>query len=212
MTKTRPVAPKRQSARGRTEPAHRQPKSSKSEDQAAQPRVATAPRVAQARGATTEKVRARERSTIQDGERDVEELHRKLLDAVTVPTQLDALVALGFVDFDFEKLTKRSRTTVYMWRCRKALPSAELAEIIDNTRYAAASLLSEHVPFDAASLLAWMRARSSDLGGRRPLEALAAKEFETVVTAGRRWVGADPPDTLEERDDEPQPSRRRTAR
>jgi hypothetical protein len=141
-----------------------------------------------------ENVRTRERSAVRtDGERNVQGLLRQLLDAVTVSTQLDALVALGFVDYDLEKLTKRSRTTVYMWRRGKTLPPAELAEIIDDARYAAASLLGEHVPFDDASLLAWLRARSSDLGGRRPLEALAEKEFEAVVTAGRRWVGAEPP-------------------
>ena len=144
--------------------------------------------------AVARKVRTRERASVKvASSRNVEELHKQLHAAVTVGAQLDALIALGLTDFDLRKLTKKSRTAIYAWRRENALPAADIAEIIDNTRYAAASLLSPHVPFNAGSLVAWLRARSMDLEDRRPLDALAEGEFQTVVDAGRRWVGIDPP-------------------
>lgn len=159
-------------------------------------------------GATSGKVRKREvrtrerSSTNAKSPQNVAELHRLLHEAVTVGDQLDTLIELGLTDFDLQKLTNRSRTAIYAWRRGTALPPAEIAEIIDNTRYAAASLLSPHVPFTAAGLLAWLRARSKGLQGRRPLDALAEGEFQTVVDAGRRWVGADPPGPESKHDDE----------
>lgn len=144
--------------------------------------------------AVTGKVRTRQRASVKSHSLgNVQELHDRLHAAVTVGAQLDALITLGLTDFDLRKLTKKSRTAIYAWRRENALPAADVAEIIDNTRYAAASLLSPHIPFDGGSLVAWLRARSMDLGGRRPLDALAEGEFQTVVDAGRRWVGVDPP-------------------
>src|SRR5580693_3803789 len=91
----------------------------------------------------TGRVRTRERASVKaDDSRNVGELHKRLHAAVTVGAQLDALIALGLTDFDLRKLTKKSRTTIYSWRREDALPAADISEIIDNTRYAAASLLS----------------------------------------------------------------------
>lgn len=115
---------------------------------------------------------------------------RALLLAATEPSsQIEALFALGLTGADLEKLTSgKSRKTIAAWRRGEASPRAELADRLDDARYAGASLLDDHVAFGPAELVAWLRTRSARLGGRRPLEAVADGDFELVINAGQRFA------------------------
>jgi hypothetical protein len=118
------------------------------------------------------------------------ELRDKLLRAEDPGAQVQALRALGLKGADLSKLTKgKNPATFAGWVRGDAAPAADDRDRLDDGRYAAASLLDDQVAFTPDALIAWMRVRSKALDGKRPLEALADGEFESVVKAGLRASG-----------------------
>lgn len=129
----------------------------------------------------------RDHEALQDRAQVLEKLELE----ITPPGALHALGCLGLRTADLSLLLPgRSRGALYNLQDGVSLPPAQIAEYIDDARYAALSLLrgNEKLPLDI--LAGWLRCRSRGLDGQRPLTALGEGRFEEVLEVGRQETAA----------------------